>query len=438
MSSNQLHRMRTLDALINGYITNQDAAHQLSLSIRQVQRLKQNYLTQGIEALTHKNRYRAPANKTDPKLREEALRIYQEELKNYNFSHACDVLQQEHHINIKRPTFDRWLREENMVSPKAKKRPAKHRSRKPRAHEGELAQMDASPFDWLNHGTPLHLHGVIDDATGKPLALFLDYQETREGYRQCMIQMNANQTLPQNLYTDGRTLFFSSRKDAQITHAEALGGIVYKETAFARGLRDLGIVLIRAHSPQAKGAIERLWGTLQDRLPKDFQRLGITTIDQANEFLKTYILWYQDRFAVLAAQQDKKYVSSVDPERIAVLFAPREFRMLSKGYVMSVHGKRYVLPASVTKKVPTASLQSVEIAIHEDFGLRALFLQHDLICEPQSLEVTPSIPKSKRTEEEISESKRQAGLKGKANSPWSQPGFAKSSGKIAYEHLTER
>lgn len=436
MSENQLKRRSVLDALLQGYLTNQEAAEQLDLSIRQIQRIKKEYHHHGTQALFHKRQGKPPANALDPKLRSTALRIYQEDLSGYNFCHACDVLREEYQLDISRATLDRWLRKEKIQSPKAKKRPAKHRSRKPRAHEGEMAQTDASPFDWLSNGTTLHLHGVIDDATGKPLALYLDYQETREGYRQCMIQMNQNGTLPQSLYADGRTLFFSSREDAKISHAEALAGIVIKETSFARGLSHLGIRLIRAYSPQAKGKIERLWETLQDRLVKDLLRHGITTIEQANEYLLTYLIRYQEQFAVPAAQSEKKYVPSVDPSLVSVLFAKREFRMLNKGYSLSYQGQKYVIPTSVLKKVPDSYLQSVELAIHEDFGIRALFLQNDLVCELQPLEVTPSIPKPKRTPEELSEIRRQAGLKGKTNSPWSHN--LNLDVKISREHLTER
>ncbi|MDP3058347.1 MAG: hypothetical protein Q8N36_02695 [bacterium] len=201
----------------------------------------------------------------------------------------------------------RYLKAHGFRSPKAKRRPKKHRSRDARKREGELAQMDASSFDWLNNGSYLHLHGAIDDATGLPwqagriLALHFDKEETFDGYCELISQMNEASHLPKEFYTDGRSVFvYDSKKKRELSIADELAGKVQCQPNFARTLSELNILLIIAGSPQAKGGIERLWGTLQDRLTKDLLRNNITSIDEANAFLKHYIPYYNRKFAVVA------------------------------------------------------------------------------------------------------------------------------------------
>ena len=145
---------------------------------------------------------------------------------------------------------------------------------------------------------------ALDDATGRVLALHFAKEETFEGYCELMFQMNQDGHLPRELYTDGRTVFvYDSKKKSALTIDEELQGKIQKQPQFARALQQLNILLIIAASPQAKGGIERLWGTLQDRLAKDMQRKGIASVEQANEFLKLYIPYYNRKFAVLASPE---------------------------------------------------------------------------------------------------------------------------------------
>jgi hypothetical protein len=176
-----------------------------------------------------------------------------------------------------------------------------------------MAQMDASSFDWLGNGSYLHLHGAIDDATGRILALHFDKEETLEGYCELMFQMNRDGHLPREIYTDARTVFvYDSKKKKKLTLEEELAGKLEKQPNFARALKELNILHIVARSAQAKGGIERLWQTLQDRLTKDMKRNGICTVEQANEFLKKYIPYYNRKFAVQASNPEKAYLPKRD------------------------------------------------------------------------------------------------------------------------------
>lgn len=412
MDDKKLRQLRILEALQNNTINNQEAAVCLGISLRQVQRKKKAYLKDGIQSLFHKNLGRSPVNKVSDSIRSEILTLYREQYQNYNYSHITDILQDEHSMDVSRSTVDRILRQSGITSPKHKKRRKAHRSRPRKLFEGEMAQADASPFDWLCNGEKYYLHGFIDDATGKPLALFLDMQETGAGYIECMRQMNANGTLPQSVYTDGRTVFVSTRKEPTLD--EQLRGIPAPKTQFVRALEDIGIIHIHAHSPQAKGRIERLWETLQDRLVKDLKRMGIRTIEQANEYLKEhYTEYYQDRFSVRAEKEGLAFVDSVTPERFEILFSSRLFRKIDAGMSVSVKNKKYVFESEDIKKEAIHPRMSVELAVNGQGECIALLKQGRMIkLKP----VDPITSIAKKSENVLKE--EVAKEKAKHDTPW--------------------
>jgi transposase len=186
MSKQEARKITIIEELLAGRFTNKQAAVLLDLSVRQVQRMKAEASKNGVMSILHKNRGRKPANALASEVAEAIVSIYQTELSGYNFCHATDVLAEEKGIFVSVSTVSRYLKERGIRSPKAKRRPKKHRSRDAREREGEMAQMDASKFDWLDNGSYLHLHGAIDDATGRILALHFDKEETLEGYCELM------------------------------------------------------------------------------------------------------------------------------------------------------------------------------------------------------------------------------------------------------------
>ncbi len=279
MSKQEARKITIIEELLASRFTNKQAAELLNLSVRQVQRMKAEASANGVMSILHKNRERKPANALDPEVAKEICRIYQTELSGYNFCHATDVLAEDKDIFVSVSTVSRYLKACGIRSPKAKRRPKKHRSRNAREREGEMVQMDTSSFDWLGSGSYLHLHGAVDDATGRILALHFEKEETFEGYCELMFQMNQDGHLPREIYTDGRTVFvYNSKKKRELSLEEELAGQVEKQTNFARALNELNILLIIARSAQAKGGIERLWETLQDRLAKDMQHKGISPL----------------------------------------------------------------------------------------------------------------------------------------------------------------
>jgi len=420
MSKKEARKVTIIEELLAGRVTNNQAAELLDLSVRQVQRMKAEASTNGVMSILHKNRGRKPANAFDPEVAETICRTYQTELTGYNFCHATDVLAEEKDIFVSVSTVSRYLKANGIRSPKAKRRPKKHRSRDAREREGEMIQMDASSFDWLGNGSYLHLHGAVDDSTGRILALHFEKQETFEGYCELMFQMNQDGHLPREIYTDGRTVFvYDSKNKKKLTIAEELAGKAEKQPHFARALRELNILLIIAKSAQAKGGIERLWETLQDRLTKDMKRKGITSIEQANEFLKQYIPYYNRKFAVQAASPEKAYLPKQDMSALQIIFAKHETRKLDSGLSFSFEGHKYRLPIYVNnKKVPASPHDPLTVATSKRIGMQVLFKGFVIKPEPLKTQPKESIVQMPQQDNSSKSLPAQPQSRPKNKSPW--------------------
>jgi len=389
MTKQDARKVTIIEELLADQITNTQVAQLLTLSIRQVQRIKAQATTGGILSILHKSRSHTPSNTLDENTAAEIREVYQNSLQGYNFTHATDVLAEEKEVFVSVSTVSRILKAQGIRSPKAKRKLKKHRSRDARLYEGEMAQMDASSFDWWGTRSYLHLHGAIDDTTGRVLALHFEKEKTFDGYGELIFQMNHAFHLPREFYTDGRTVFaYDSVKKQKLTIAEELAGKREKQPRFARSAREVGILLIIAGSAQAKRAIERLWETLQDRLPKDMKRKGITTVEQANEFLTHYIPYYNRKFAVPATSQEKRYLPKLDPKMLQVIFSRQETRKIDSGLTFSYGGKKYRLPSQCNdQRVSSTAHDTIIVAVSKYIGIKVLYkgfvLTPELLSTPQ-------------------------------------------------------
>jgi transposase len=442
MSKQEARKVTIIEELLAGRFTNSQAAELLCLSVRQVQRMKADASVNGATSILHKNRGRKPANALDPEVAEAIYRIYQEELPGYNFCHTADVLAEDKDIFVSVSTVSRYLKANGIRSPKAKRRPKKHRSRDAREREGEMIQMDASSFDWLGNGAYLHLHGAVDDATGRVLALHFDKEETFEGYCELMFQMNQDGHLPREIYSDGRTVFaYDSKTKKKLTIAEELAGKQEKQPHFARALRELKILLIIAKSAQAKGGIERLWETLQDRLAKDMQRKGVTSIEQANEFLKVYIPYYNRKFAVQAANPEKAYLPKQDKSTLELIFAKHETRKLDSGLAFSFQGQKYRLPVYAdNNKIPASPHDTLTVASSKRIGVQVLYKGFVIKPEPLKTQPKESIVQMPQQNNVVASPPNPSQDKPKNKSPWftyAKMSYAKSHrGDIIADQLS--
>ena len=302
LNSNEQRRGQVVGWLVAGRLTTEEARQVLGLSRRQLQRVKRAFLVGGPGALAHGNRGRPSARRLDDDARAALVaRARSEAYRGYNHTHLCEVLAEDHGIAVSRRTLSRVLRTEGMRSPR-RRRPRQHRARRERAAQrGLLVQVDASTHDWLEgRGPKLTLVGGIDDATGELLAAHFRTSESSAGYLQLLRDSVAAHGVPGAWYSDRHSCFVRNDKEPW-TLAEQLANR-REPTQVARALEQLGLTLILALSPQAKGRIERCWETLQDRLVKALRRAGACTIEEANAALDAYRVHHNQRFAVLPAE----------------------------------------------------------------------------------------------------------------------------------------
>lgn len=295
MSQKEAPRVGLLKALVAGRVTGREAAAALQLSERQVRRLRRRFEAAGAEGLLHRGRGRSSPRRLVPRLRQQVARLLTTTYRDFNDCHATEKLQEVEGLAISRATVRR-LRQALGRPAKHRRRPRQYRARRePRARMGALVQVDASPFDWLQgRGPAMSLHGAIDDATGTVLALHFRPTEDLHGYTTMLAAIAAEYGVPLALYGDRLNVFL--RNDAHWTLAEELRG-TQDPTHFGRMLHALGIGFIPAGSPQAKGRVERLWQTLQDRLVSELRLRRLTTREAANAFLPAFRADYNRRFA---------------------------------------------------------------------------------------------------------------------------------------------
>lgn len=200
--------------------------------------------------------------------------------------------------------------------------------------------MDATPFEWFDSSEKFSLHGAIDDATGKIVGLYMTKNECLHGYWEVMRQCLINHGIPVSLYTDRHAIFLSTLA-GKLSIEDQLSGKVVNDTQFGRAMSELGITLIPARSPQAKGRVERLWATLQSRLPVEFKIACISTVDQANEFLAKYISLFNNNFAV-EPEDTQSAFRSVSPNlNIDAILCVKLTRSIDAGGVFSFYNRNF-------------------------------------------------------------------------------------------------
>lgn len=301
MSQRDLHRYHTLHLVLEHRLTGAAAATTLGLSERHVWWLLARLRREGRAGLVHGNRGRPSGRRVSAATRAQILALARGAYAGLNTTHLTEKLQTEHGLAVSRASVQRLLRGAGVTRPRHR-RPVRHRARRPRkAQAGQLVLWDGSPHAWLEaRGPRCCLVGAMDDATGAllPGAQFVPAEDT-VSYLRLLRTLVGQCGIPLALYMDRHGIF--RRNDAGWTRAEELQG--YQEpTQVGRAVAALGIEAIYALSPQAKGRIERLWNTLQDRLVAELRLAGITTVASANAFLPAFTVRFNARFARPAAE----------------------------------------------------------------------------------------------------------------------------------------
>jgi transposase len=322
------------------------AAVLLQISERQVWRLLAAYRKDGAGGLAHGNRERKPSNIQSPELRQKVIELAGNKYKGFNHTHLTEKLRDCEQMQLSRSWVRSLLIQNGIPSPH-KRRPSKRRSRRERyPQEGMLLQTDGSDHDWLEgRGPRFCLIGAIDDATGTvPYALF-QANEDAQGYMLMLKNIVLNQGIPLALYHDRHSIFDIS-DDKLPSIEDQLKG---KEplTQFGRLLKELEIESISAHSPQAKGRVERLWETFQDRLCSELRLAGARTMEEANLVLARFLPEFNSRFAVAPRNLENAYRRVTADFKPEELFCFKYMRTVANDNVVQYEGQRLqVLPSS--------------------------------------------------------------------------------------------
>ena len=311
----------------------------MGLSARQVRRVRAAYRREGAGALAHGNRGRRPYNAVDAGVAQRVVALTRERYIGVNQQHLTELLEEDEKIRLSRSTVRRVLLRAGIRSPQ-KRRAPKHRSRRERKpREGMLLQVDGSPHDWLEgRGPRLCLVGAIDDATSHvPYAVFRR-QEDIQGYFAMLRRIVETKGVPLSLYHDKHTIFLSPKREVETVEEQLAGK--RRLTQVGRALAELGITSIPADSPEAKGRIERLWRTFQDRLVSELRLADVRDIDAANRMLHRFLPRYNRRFVVPPAEPECAY-RPVDPGlNLATVFCLKHMRTVGTDNVVRFKGRR--------------------------------------------------------------------------------------------------
>ena len=306
MSQRELQKYKVIRMAIEGKITVREAAEVLGLSTRQVKRLKQSVRERGAKGVIHGNSQQPSPKRLSQGVRDRVVELAMGRYKGFNDTQMWEKLTEVERLPLSRDTLRVILRKAG-IRWTAKRRAPRHRSRRERKpQEGVMLQLDGSPHAWLeDRGPALCLISAIDDATNTiPWASFEEIEDSA-GYLGLLREIITRHGIPLSVYTDRHGVFKVTRKEW--TREEELAGR-QQPTQVARALEELGIELIPAGSPQAKGRVERLFGTLQDRLISELRLANITSRDAANEFLQhTFLPAHNQRFGRQATNAQKAY-----------------------------------------------------------------------------------------------------------------------------------
>lgn len=385
MNVRELRRLRVIGEAIKKHITQRESASIIGLSERQMRRLVKRVRTEGEAGVIHRLRGK-PSNRRIPQqIKEEVVRLYREKYPDFGPTLANEKLFEIDKIKIGTSTLRNWLTEEGLWEKRRKRR--KHRRwRERKGCFGEMVQVDGSHHDWLEgRGPELVLMGYIDDATSTVFARFYEYEGTfpaMDSFRAYIRRYG----IPQSLYLDKHTTYKSTRK---LTIEEELEGIRQPKSQFERALDELGVEVIHCHSPQAKGRVERLFGTFQDRVIKEMRLRGISSKEEANAFLEKYLPVYNRRFSVRAAREVNLHrkPKGIDIRRILAIRTNRALR----GDFTIVHNKQLY---QIENTPPHT--RAKRVVVEERVDGRMYITYNGLKLKYRKIDARPSKPRERK------------------------------------------
>lgn len=364
---NEEFKYQVIKKLVDSDGNKNTAALKLGCTRRTVNRMIKGYVEEGKAFFLHGNRGRRPAVAFDKKIKTKVIDLYRTKYLDANIAHFSELLAIHENISISPSSIRSFLLEKNILSPKAtraskrkmrlrlqeQKRKATYKKeilsisqdivkledahpRRPRSpYFGEMIQMDASVHLWFG-SQKAYLHIAIDDSTGAIVGAFFDHQETLNGYYNVLYQILNNHGIPFMFYTDRRTVFEYKLKKSPSLEEDTF-------TQFGYACKQLGIDIKTTSSPQAKGRVERLFQTLQSRLPIELRLAGATTMEEANIFLNSYIKEYNAMFSLPLDTTKSVFEKQPDKEKTNLILSVISSRRIDNGHCISFK-KKYFVP----------------------------------------------------------------------------------------------
>jgi len=390
MSQRERDRLKVLHETSKEQITQKQAAEQLKLSERQVRRLLAKLRTRGDAAVVHGLRGRASNRKTSEELELRAIEeLRREECRDFGPTFAAEHVSKVLGIEVGRDTIRKWLIAAGLWQSRKRKVEAIHQWRERRACFGELVQWDTCIHDWLEgRGQRLYLIAMIDDATSRVHARFVRHDTAEENLR-ILWQWLERYGRPLAFYTDKAAMFETAPKSSRGAEQEAS-----EPTQITRALAELGIERISAHSPQAKGRIERFFHTAQDRLVKQLRLAGARTLEAANACLETQFLpEWDERFTVPPANTTDAHRPLTELHNLAATLSRVETRIVATDYTVQFEGKRYQIARASVRVAMKGQKVRVEARLDGTLAMRYQGAYLDIsaaISRQQEVKPTPA------------------------------------------------
>ena len=346
-------------------ITQREAAEELELSVRQVKRLLNGLKKEGDKAVVHGLRGKPSNRKIEEEVEREAVRILGAPVyQGFGPTLASEYLEKKHGIEASRETVRQWMVRGKLWRGKKANVKDVHMWRPRRSRFGELVQWDTSEHDWLEGrggSERLYLIAMIDDATSRLFARFVRSDSTEENMKLLWSYLEKFGR-PVTFYTDKAALFQTAEKRKRDEPGVEKDPVEMPPTQIARALQELGIAWTAAHSPQAKGRVERNFGTAQDRLVKGLRVAGAKTIEQANEYLTdTYLVWWERELTVEAANPDDAHRPLEKVHDLAASLSHVEQRQVRPDYTLRWDGKVY----QIERNAVTAGLRGAGVRMEQ-------------------------------------------------------------------------
>ncbi len=402
MSPKQRDRLKVLHEVKQGHLKQACGAEQLGLSERWVRELVRRLRRRGDRAVLHGLAGKVSNRRIDRKLEQQAVRLYESEYSDFGPTLASEYLAEQHGMRVSKETLRKWLIKAGVW--KARQRQAKqvHMWRARRSCRGELVQWDISIHDWLeSRGEQrLKLIAMIDDATNELFARFV-LEDTTVEHLRVLGQYLEQHGRPVAFYTDKAALFHVTPRKIGYYGEQSASG----QTQIGRALGELGIELILAHSPQAKGRVERCFGVLQDRLVKGLRKAGVKTLETANQYLEEIFLpLWNRRFGRDPASEVDAHRPLAAGVELGSILCLVETRRVANDYTVSWGGHLYQIPRSAVR--PGLRSATIRIEQHLDGTLWARVQELSVLlnrCEPNQVATVNAKTAPKRKNPDRSE-----------------------------------